>query len=105
MFKIPQNDTYPNFSGTLVHGNNKPIDLTDCTVMFTMSDIKTRQRKIHAEAIITDAINGKVEYAWRPGDTDTPGDYHGNFKILYPTTKQQTVPNEWYVNIQIIPEI
>jgi hypothetical protein len=54
--------------------------------------------------VITDAVNGQVQYLWQAGDTDIAGTFEVEFEILW-GTEVQTVPNDSYIAIKIVPDL
>jgi hypothetical protein len=89
------NDLQPYYYATLEDSYENPIDLTGATVVFTMS---TRPDgagtiKINRQVpIVTDAVNGKVEYRWQAGDTDTAGRYYVEFEVMPASGGKFTLP-------------
>jgi hypothetical protein len=73
----------PNLEVQLVDDDLQPDDLTDASVEFKMSAIGSDQYKVESPAVIDDASEGKVTYAWARSDTDTAGKYHGRFFVDY----------------------
>jgi len=84
---IVQGDRRPSVEATLTNCG----DLTGASAKFIM--IKPDGTvKVNAAAVISDAANKKVRYDWASGDTDTEGDYYGEFEITYSDAKKQTFP-------------
>lgn len=100
VFVIKQNDRQPYLRATLLQADGAPVDLTGATVKFIMQRQDGTVSKVNAEAIIISALEGIVEYRWADGDTDTPGNYHAEFKVLFPGS-QLTVPNAGYIVVRI----
>lgn len=99
-FNIKQNDTRPAIQATLTAASTDVIS----SVTFRMSD-KTGTRKVdHAGAIITQpsaASGGVVKYQWLTGDTDTAGDYRGEFIVTFNDSRIETYPNRGYINVHV----
>jgi len=94
LFTVAQNDLSPNLRGTVTNGDDAPVDLTGCTVVFRMKLDGGSARKINDKpATILDAPKGLVEYAWSAGDTDTKGLYSARFVVVFPGNRQESVPN------------
>ena len=101
IWTIKQGDTRPILAGTLTAGGNI-IDLTSAaTVKFTMTnsagDVVI---DLGACDIVSPATNGQVTYAWGADDTETAGEFQGEFKITWSDSTVQRVPNR--VNFQVI---
>lgn len=73
------------------------------TVKFTMrdsADFQNRTRtafsavtpKVHATAAVDDATNGIMSYGWVLGDTDSDGQYRGEFEVTTPDGEIRTFP-------------
>lgn len=69
------------------------FDLTDYSATFSMAPISNRETpKVDTQAAnITIPTEGKVEYRWQTGDTDTVGKYYFEFKFTK-SGKSFTVP-------------
>lgn len=102
---IKQNDLLPVHRATLLDANNQPINLSGATLKFHMKGRNSTQVKVDAAAVIVDAVAGKVEYRWAPGDTSQIGAFDAEYQITYPGAKPLTVPNDGYMTVQIVAEI
>lgn len=89
----------------LQNADGTPIDLTNCTVKFSMILTSGGQLKVNALCAIIDAVNGKVRYSWQAADSSAYGDYKAEFQITFPDGSIQTVPNDGYITISIVKEI
>lgn len=91
-----------------VSGNTKPylavqllrvedhaaVDLTGATVALYMrrEEDATQTPTVNGAAcVITNALNGKVEYRWAATDLDRPGFYTVEFRITFADAKKQSV--------------
>lgn len=100
IFTIKENDLQPWLRATLVQADGTPIDLTGATVRFVMQQQDAPTLKVDAGAVIVDATKGVVEYRWAIGDTDTPGNYRAEFKVILPGSRL-TVPNAEYITVRV----
>lgn len=107
-FEIKSNDTYPAIKGRLVEkdpdnpGQEVAVDLTGASVKFIMiTDDNDRTIKVNSAGTITDEANGEFEYEWQVGDTDTAGNYLGEFEITLSTGKKLSVPADDTLKIVI----
>ena len=112
LFKIKQNDTSDDLGGTagltLKDGDNNAVDITGASVVFSMRKKRgTPPKVVEQSATVVDAANGKVKYSWSVGDTDTPGEYTGEFEVTYGGGGIQTFPNNKADELTILiePEI
>lgn len=91
-FIIKRHDTLPVLTAVLKDANEEVINLTDTSVYFTMKNIDTDSVKIDTKLCsITNATSGIVQYTWEETDTDTAGEYLGEFEIVYDSGKM-TIP-------------
>lgn len=106
-FYIKKGDRLPKLVATLVDENEVKIDLTGATsVKFLMIDPGTTSPKVDTVAtILTPVTDGRVEYAWAAVDTDTEGDYDGEFEITWTGGEKTTFPNFRYLRIKIGKDI
>lgn len=89
-FSIKRNDTLPVIVEYL-SSDVGPINLASAIqVKFHLK--KGSTVKVNGVASVLDAVNGKVEYAWVPTDTDTAGEYKREWEITFPSGVM-TVPN------------
>jgi hypothetical protein len=92
MIQMKQNDTRPATDPTLNRGGTA-INLTDAaSVTFKLRYFGRKELKVNSACVITDAVNGKVEYRWQAGDTDTPGKYHAEYEVLWLDGSVETFP-------------
>ena len=100
-FKIKKNDTGPKLSLTLQDAAGSAIDVSGATLRFHMKAYGATTLKVDAAATIVDADDGKVEYAWQTGDTDTAGTFYGEIEVTYGDSTVETFPNNSYFTIII----
>lgn len=60
---------------------------------------------VDAQATITDAANGTVEYAWQSGDTGEPGTYRTEWVVTTSSGDETTFPDAGYKTITVWPEV
>lgn len=103
-FHLKVGDTLPKYRRTLRGSDGAVQDLTGATsVKFRMRKMGTTGAyKVDAAAVVIDAPNGLVEYAWVAADTDTPGSYHAEWQVFWGANRQ-THPNDNHSVIQINP--
>ena len=104
-FNIKQNDTRPIISATLIDGDGSTVNLDGATVSFKMRKAGQTTAKVNASATVADAAKGKVTYTWSSSDTDTVGDFEGEFQVTYAGGGVQTFPNNKYIEIEITDDI
>lgn len=97
---IKRGDTRWGPAGKAKNPKGGPADFTNAEVTFVMSNSR-REILIEREAIIIDAENGRIAFAFEAGETDRRGTYKGEFKIVYPDGSTGTFPNVGYILIVI----
>lgn len=96
MIHLKQNDQKPAATTTLSRGTTV-VDLTNATsVTFKMRQHGSNVLKVDAAAVVTDAVNGEVEYRWVSGDTDSSGDYYAEWQVLWNDGDLETFPTLTY---------
>ena len=100
-FKIKTNDSSPKLTVDLEDAAGNAIGLAGCSAQFHMKAYGATKLKVDAAADITDEDNGRVEYTWSSGDTDTAGTYYGEIEITYGDATVETFPNNGYFTIII----
>jgi hypothetical protein len=105
-FWIKKGDRRPYLDAQCVDEDNNAVDLTAATsVQFNMFD-KVGTVKISLQAAtIEDAVTGMVRYAWGATDTDTQGDFGGEFQVTWNDGTKSTFPNHKYIRIKIRGDI
>ena len=90
--ELVQGDTRPALDGTIrrtVSGD--PLDLTDATsVKFQMRKDDDRKYTVDADAAFVDKPTGRVRYEWEEGDLNNPGEYIGQWEIVWNDSTVQT---------------
>ena len=101
-FHLKKDDLLPYIEKTLYGADEEPLDLTGATVTWSMRPSSSNTPKVDAEAcvIVGDAANGRVQYQWASGDTDTAGTFFGEF-VATIGGKPLTVPNKGTVTVEI----
>ncbi len=79
-FEIREGSRGPSIAGLVAL--EAGATLVGATATFSMKDHITGIVKIDEEDAVVDASAGTVTYTWQDGDTDTPGTYEAEFKIL-----------------------
>lgn len=92
-------DTARSYPVTLEDAVETPINLTDCTVTFSMKHKQTGVLKVdRAACTIVSASLGRV--SWKPvdADVDTAGTYLAWFTVTNADTEPFTVPSAAHPN-------
>jgi hypothetical protein len=101
-YVLKAGDSWPPLAATLSDGSG-PVNLTTAdSVRWIM---KSGSTVVSGPCVVADAVNGRVAYAWDPGDTDTAGAYQGEFEVTWNVGEVETFPNDGYVSVQIIADL
>jgi hypothetical protein len=108
-YKIKRGALAPPYRAILHQANKQPLDLNGSSVTFVMRLRGQANPKVEAAATILQqgdlqtGINiGMAEYGWLTGDTDTAGIYDVEFKVVDPGGNPIRVPNDSYLEVQIL---
>ena len=88
-FTIKQNDKKPALVATLKDEDGNVVDLSHVVAIdFKMrlrgaSENKVDSHEFTYARIQGDPKDGKIQYLWQDGDTDTPGMYEAEFELIY----------------------
>ena len=99
-FQIKEGDLLPALESTLTDQDGVAVDLTGGTLQFRFSKIGVDGATTIAAATIVTAVDGKVSYTFTGTQTDTPGEYEGEF-IWTSSGSKQTFPSRKVVRFTI----
>ena len=94
-FIIKKNDLQPAYPAQVKDSSDAAVNLTGAVIYCTMKNAADGTLKINRQTIginISDAVNGKFEYQWQTGNTDTAGKYYIEFEINPASGGKFTVP-------------
>lgn len=105
--QLKTGDTSPAVTATLTSPDGTAINVSAADVRFQMEPALDPDAglTVDAPATIMDGDAGRVRYDWQAGDTVTPGRYHGEFVVDHHDGTTETVPNDGYFIIQILPRL
>jgi hypothetical protein len=90
-FSIYKKDLLPILQFHLKKRDGSCVDLTDVSsITFSMGTDSTNLLIDHRACTVTDAEDGKAEYAWQNGDTNTVGTYSGEVVVTFQNGKSQS---------------
>lgn len=105
MIFVKQNDRRPAAPATIKRGSDV-VDLSTATsVTFRMRERNRMEMKVEAVAVVTDAVNGEVEYRWAEGDTDTAGTFYADWRIVWSDSTTETFPTLDHDVVLIRPDL
>jgi len=106
-FTIVEDDLLPELIAYLRNNDGSPMDLNNTNVKFYMSTPDLKDMRIDGATVqILDPDNGKVQYSWVAANTEVPGTFNAQFKVITSTVqgdKAMTVPTEEPLQIVIVP--
>jgi hypothetical protein len=94
-------DRLPEIATQLIGPDGVHLNLTGCTVTFTMRTATGRVLINRATATITQETQGRVKYVWQAGDTAVIGTHDIEWIVTYPGGLELTVPNQGYDKVTI----
>lgn len=103
-FTIKRGDRKSYIRRTLYGDDGVAMNLTGATVKFIMRNVATGMVTVNAGATIINAAGGIVEYQWISGDTNTVGDYEGEFEVTIGGLPQ-TFPNDRFIAVTIVGDV
>lgn len=106
-FYMKQHDTAPaiQFAFTDLSGVVPPGSLSGATVKFFMKLPGAMTCKVNSAATIVNPASFLFGYAWVTGDTDTAGEYNGEFEVTYADGTKQSFPDPGYLDILITADL
>ena len=103
-FYIKQNDTRPELDVFLRDDKDRTINVTGATVKFNMRNASDNTIKVNAGSVTTvSSTGGRVKYSFSSADTDTSGNFDGEFQVTFVGGQVETFPNDGYIKV-IIPD-
>ena len=103
-FIIKGGDLDPAIEATLER-DGSPYDLSSAQRVDIVIGVLRDPPVVDAQATITDAAAGTVEYAWQSGDTDEPGAFRAEWVVTTSSGDEATFPDGGYKTVTIRPEV
>ena len=92
---LKKNDLQPFYYAQIKDSAGTVVSISGATIYCTMKGASTGTIKINRQTTginITEGTNGKFEYRWQVGDTDTIGIYAIEFEVVPLVGGKYTVP-------------
>lgn len=102
-FHLKQGDTSPAILRRLESAQG-PLDLTGAKVTFSMQ-VACGGRVVVDRQECRVLPDGEVVYYWDAGDTALDGVFDAEFRVTYPDTSVETVPNGAFLRVVIARSI
>jgi hypothetical protein len=104
-FTLKAHDRLPSIQASLADPVGVAVDLSGCSVKFIMRTDAGLSPKVNSTATVVDATSGVVRYDWISADTDTAGEYLGEWEVTFVGGKKQTFPTVGYHSITVVPDL
>ena len=105
-FYIKQNDTRPDLDVFLRDDKDRTINVTGATVKFNMRNASDNIVKVNAGSVTTvSSTSGRVKYSFSTADTDTAGNFDGEFQVTFVGGQVETFPNDGYIKVIITDDV
>jgi hypothetical protein len=105
-FYIKQNDTRPELDIFLRDDKDRSINITGAVVKFSMRNASTNVVKISLGSVTTvSSTAGRVKYSFTASDTDTAGNFDGEFQVTFVGGQVETFPNDGYIKVIVTDDV
>lgn len=105
-FYIKQNDTRPELDVFLRDDKDRTINVTGATVKFNMRNASDNTVKVNLGSVTTvSSTAGRVKYSFSSADTDTAGNFDGEFQVTFVGGQVETFPNDGYIKVIITDDV
>ena len=105
-FYIKQNDTRPELDVFLRDDKDRTINVTGATVKFNMRNASDNTVKIDNGSVTTvSSTSGRVKYSFSAADTDTAGNFDGEFEVTFVGGQVETFPNDGFIKVIITDDV
>lgn len=102
-FQIVQNDVSPALTATIGYADGFTPNLAGATVNLILRNPSSSSVYLNQPCAITGTSS--VSYNWQPGDTQVPGDYLGEFVVVFADSTQESFPTTGYFSLSITPAL
>ena len=105
-FYIKQNDTRPELDVFLRDDKDRTINVTGATVKFNMRNASDNTVKVNNGSVTTvSSTSGRVKYSFSASDTDTAGNFDGEFQVTFVGGQVETFPNDGFIKVIITDDV
>ena len=105
-FYIKQNDTRPELDVFLRDDKDSTINVTGATVKFNMRNASDNTVKVNNGSVTTvSSTSGRVKYSFSASDTDTAGNFDGEFQVTFVGGQVETFPNDGFIKVIITDDV
>ena len=105
-FYIKQNYTRPELDVFLRDDKDRSINITGSTVKFNLRNSSDNVVKIDNGSVTTvSSTAGRVKYSFTAANTDTSGNFDGEFEVTFVGGQVETFPNDGYIKVIITDDL
>jgi len=105
-FFIKQNDDRPHLDAFLRDDKDRPVDITGASVKFHLRSLADNSVKITDGSVsVTNATEGAVRFEWTTTNTNTSGNYQGEFQVTFADATVESFPNNGYIKVVITDDV
>ena len=105
-FYIKQNDTRPELDVFLRDDKDRSINVTGATVKFNMRNSADNTVKIDTGSVTTvSSTAGRVKYSFTAANTDTAGNFEGEYQVTFVGGLVETIPNDGFIKVIITDDV
>jgi len=105
-FYIKQNDTRPELDVFLRDDKDRTINITGAAVKFNMRNASDNTIKIDNGSVTTvSSTSGRVKYSFSAANTDTAGNFDGEFEVTFVGGQVETFPNDGFIKVIITDDV
>lgn len=102
--EMKRGDTDPPVRVQVTDAAGNSVNLAGASAQFHMVD-EDGTVVLDKPATIVNEADGRINYEWDDGDTDTAGTYEAEFEITKQDGDVQTWPNSWNLIVEIGKDI
>ena len=85
---------------------DRTINVTGAMVKFNMRNASDNSVKVNLGSVTTvSSTAGRVKYSFSSADTDTSGNFDGEFQVTFVGGQVETFPNDGYIKVIITDDV
>jgi hypothetical protein len=104
-FLIKRHARRPYLRLLVKDANGAPVDFTSAVAVKFIMYGEAGEKINTTGTIESPATSGVLAYEWAAGDTDTEGEFQGEFDVDYGSGEHLTVPLDGMLTIRIFPDL
>jgi hypothetical protein len=105
IFEIVSGDTTPIFDVNLLYDDLTVPNLVGAALVLTLRDPGLNTTYLSVTPTLFPTSTNRIQYAWGPTDTATPGSYLGQITATFVDGTIQTFPTQSYFTVYIKPSL